>query len=117
MFLLTRILPYKDSFCPFTGKWGSMKIRILAYFIQYFLSVGKVTMLCRHLSNIFYNDIFYFTQETYICNFADDNSLCSLENNFKEIESILRTLSGKKYSNESPALTKRMDNWVVGASN
>ena len=34
-FLLTRILPYNCRFCPFTEEYGSVKARILAYFMQW----------------------------------------------------------------------------------
>ena len=40
--------------------------------------------------NILINDIFYFIQDAYICNFADDNSLYSIENNFKEDKTRLK---------------------------
>ena len=36
-FSLTHILPYKDKnlrFCPYKGEYGSVKTRILAYFMQ-----------------------------------------------------------------------------------
>ena len=33
-FSLTCILPYKDRFCPYTGEYGLVKTRILAYFMQ-----------------------------------------------------------------------------------
>ena len=42
------------------------------------------------LFNIFLNDIFYFIQGAYICNFAGDNSLYSIEDNYKEVEIILK---------------------------
>ena len=42
------------------------------------------------LFNIFINDIFYFIQDAYICNFADDNSLYSIEDNLKEVKTILK---------------------------
>ena len=42
------------------------------------------------LFNFFINDIFYFTQGAYICNFADDNSVYSIEDNFKEVKTMLR---------------------------
>ena len=42
------------------------------------------------LFNIFLNDIFYFIQGAYICNFAGDNSLYSIEDNYKEVETILK---------------------------
>ena len=40
--------------------------------------------------NILINDIFYFIQDAYIWNFADDNSLYSIENNFKENKTMLK---------------------------
>ena len=51
---------------------------------------GSVTRVnsCDLLFNIFINDIFYFIQGAYLCNFADDNSLYSLEDNFKEVKTI-----------------------------
>ena len=33
-FSLTRFLLCKDRFCPNTGEYGSVKTRILAYFMQ-----------------------------------------------------------------------------------
>ena len=42
------------------------------------------------LFNFFINDIFYFTQGAYICNFADGNSVYSIEDNFKEVKTMLR---------------------------
>ena len=53
---------------------------------------GSVTRVnsCDLLFSIFINVIFYFIQEIlfYLCNFADDNSLYSLEDNFKEVKTI-----------------------------
>ena len=37
------------------------------------------------LFNIITGDIFYFIQEAYGCNVADDNALYSFENNFEEV--------------------------------
>ena len=55
------------------------------------------------LFNNFINDIFYFIQDTYICNFADDNSLYSIEDNFREVKTILKNnfelLQGWFYEN------------------
>ena len=42
------------------------------------------------LFNIFINDIFHFIQEPYTCNFADNNSLYSIEDNFKEVKTIVK---------------------------
>ena len=48
--------------------------------------------------NIFINDFFCFIQDACICNFAYDNLLYSIGNNFKEVNTILkRTLSSYKY--------------------
>ena len=33
-FSLTRVLPYKDRFCPYTGEYSSVKTSTLAYFMQ-----------------------------------------------------------------------------------
>ena len=42
------------------------------------------------LFNIFFNDIFHLIQEVYICNFADDNSLYSIEDNFRDVKTIVK---------------------------
>ena len=42
------------------------------------------------LFNIFINDIFYFIQDDYICNFADYNSLYSIEDIFKEVKTMFK---------------------------
>ena len=42
------------------------------------------------LFNIFINDILYSIQGAFICNFADDNSLYSIEYNFKEVKTMLK---------------------------
>ena len=42
------------------------------------------------LFNILINNIFYFIQETYICDSRDDNSLHSIENNFKKVKPSLK---------------------------
>ena len=54
---------------------------------------GSVTRVnsCDLLFSIFINVIFYFIDLEilfYLCNFADDNSLYSLEDNFKEVKTI-----------------------------
>ena len=48
------------------------------------LGVPQVSILGLLLFNIFISNIFHFIPEAYICNFADDNSLYSIEDNFKE---------------------------------
>ena len=42
------------------------------------------------LFDILINDIFYFIHEAYICNFANNNSLYSSEDNFKEVKTIVK---------------------------
>ena len=54
------------------------------------LEVAEWSILDPLLFNIFINDIFYFIQDAYICNFADHNSLYSIEDNFKEIKTMLK---------------------------
>ena len=53
---------------------------------------------------IFINDIFYFIQDAYICNFAHDNSLYSIEANLKEVKTMLKKnfelLQGWFYENQ-----------------
>ena len=46
------------------------------------------------LSNIFINDIFYFTTDTKIANYADDNTLYSVKEN---IDNLLKTLENETY--------------------
>ena len=42
------------------------------------------------LFNFIIKNIFYFVQEAYICNFVDDNLLLSIEDSFKEVQTVLK---------------------------
>ena len=42
------------------------------------------------LFNIFINDIFYLIQEAYICKFVDNNSLYLVEDNLKDVKTIVK---------------------------
>ena len=54
------------------------------------MEVAKESIQGPFLFNVFINGIFYLIQEAYICNFADDNSLYSIEDNFNEVKTILK---------------------------
>ena len=55
-----------------------------------FLRVPQGSIPATLLFNIFINNIFYFIQDAYIWNFADNNSLYSIEDNFKVVKTILK---------------------------
>ena len=44
------------------------------------------------LFNIFTDDIFFFTEKSEICNFADDNTLYSCDRNLLRIKKILHLI-------------------------
>ena len=54
------------------------------------LGMSQGSILGPLLFNIFINDIFHFIQDAYICNCADDNSLYSIEDNFKDVKAMLK---------------------------
>ena len=67
---------------------------LLAKLNAYGFSFSTIKVIHSYLGSllfkIFINDIFYFIQDAYICNFADDSSLYSIEDNFKEVKTMLK---------------------------
>ena len=67
------------------------------------LGMSQWSILGPLLFNIFINGMFCFIQDAYICNFADYNSLYSIEDDFKEVKTMLRNnselLQGLLYEN------------------
>ena len=54
------------------------------------LGMPQGSILGLLLLTIFINGIFYFIQDPYVCNFADDNSLYYIEDNLKEVKTVLK---------------------------
>ena len=81
------------------------------------LRVLQRSILGPLLFNIFLNDIFYFIQGAYICNFADDNSLYLIEDNFKEVKTMLKKnfelLQGWFYENHMVLNPGKCHNLII----
>ena len=57
--------------------------------MELLFGVPQGSILGPLLFNIFINDMFYFIKETNMANYADDNTLCSVQDNIERLLSIL----------------------------
>ena len=60
-FPLTRILPYKDRFCPYTGEYGSTKTSIVAFFMQCYSMLGTPWSIISPWEHLTMSDCTYFS--------------------------------------------------------